>query len=63
MLIENRTYTNVKSVEGDRTISDLQLVRCEFIGSNLSQFGDPELSLVVGDVTATRCVVKRSGGF
>jgi hypothetical protein len=60
MLIEKQTYTNVKSVAGNRTIRDLQLVRCEFIGSNLSQFDDPELSLVVRDVTATRCVAKRS---
>jgi hypothetical protein len=59
MRIEKQTYLNVKSVGSARTLSGLELVRCEFTGSNLSQFDDPELGLVVQDVTATRCVAAR----
>lgn len=60
MRIEKQVFLNVKSVGSNRTIADLELVRCEFTGSNLSQFDDPELGLVVSNVTATRCVAKRS---
>src|SRR5438874_2574604 len=61
MLVSKRTFLNAKSVGGHRTFADLELVRCEFTGSNLSQFDDPDLNLILRDVTATRCVVKRSG--
>ena len=60
MLIEKQSFLNVKSVGSHRTIADLELVRCEFAGSALSQFDDPAFGLVVRDVTARRCVVKRS---
>ena len=60
MLIDRQTFQNAKSVGSHRTIEGLELVRCEFVGSNLSQFDDPGLSLVVRDVTAVRCVTKRS---
>lgn len=60
MLIEKQSFHNVKSVGSHRTVADLELVRCEFTGSALSQFDDPAFSLVVRDVTARRCVVKRS---
>jgi hypothetical protein len=60
MLIEKQSFLNVKSVGSHRTVADLELVRCEFTGSTLSQFDDPGFSLVVRDVTARRCVVKRS---
>ncbi|GAA1359377.1 hypothetical protein [Catellatospora chokoriensis] len=60
MRIEKQTYLNAKSVGSGRTISGLELVRCAFTGSNLSQFDDPELGLVVQEVTATRCVAARS---
>lgn len=35
-------------------------MRCEFTASHLAQFEDRELNLVVRDVVARRCVVKRS---
>jgi hypothetical protein len=60
MLIEKQSFLNVKSVGSHRTVADLEVVRCEFTGSTLSQFDDPAFSLVVRDVTARRCVVKRS---
>jgi hypothetical protein len=60
MLIEKQSFLNVKSVGSHRTVADLELVRCEFTGSTLSQFDDPSFGLVVRDVTARRCVVKRS---
>jgi uncharacterized protein YjbI with pentapeptide repeats len=60
MQIDKKTFDNVKSIGSHRTFADLELVRCEFTGSNLSQFDDPELGLVVRDVTATRCLVRRS---
>src|SRR5215469_708626 len=60
MQIEKQSFANVKSVGSGRTIADVDLVRCEFNGSNLSQFDDPGLGLLVRDVTATRCVSMRS---
>src|SRR5256884_3895365 len=60
MLVSKRTFLNAKGGGGHRTFADLELVRCEFTGSNLSQFDGPDLGLVVRDVTATGCVVKRS---
>lgn len=60
MLIEKQAFSDVKSVGTGRTIAGLDLVRCEFTGSNLSQFDDPGLGLVVREVSATRCVVARS---
>jgi hypothetical protein len=59
--IEKQAFLNVKSVGSHRTFEDLELVRCEFTGANLAQFDDPEFNLVVRNVTATRCTVKRSG--
>ena len=60
MLVEKQVFLDVKSVGSDRTFEDLELVRCEFTGSNLSQFDDLDLDLVVRNVTATRCTVERS---
>ena len=58
MRIEKQEFLHVKSVDSHRTFEDLELVRCEFTGSGLAQFDDPELNLVVRNVTATRCVAK-----
>ena len=60
MRIEKQTYLNVASVGSGRTIAGVELVRCAFTASTLSQFDDPGLGLVVRDVTATRCVASRS---
>ena len=60
VLIEKQVFLNAKSVGSHRTFADVQLVRCEFTGSNLSQFDDPAMNLIVRDVTMTRCVAKRS---
>jgi hypothetical protein len=61
MQISKETFLNVKSVGSHRTFAGLELERCEFTGSNLSQFDDPGLNLIVRNVMATRCIVKRSG--
>ena len=60
VLIEKQVFLNAKSVGSHRTFADVQLVRCEFTGSNLSKFDDPAMNLIVRDVTMTRCVAKRS---
>lgn len=60
MQISKQTFVNEKSVGSHRTFAGLELMRCEFNGSTLSQFDDPGFNLVVRDTTATRCVVKRS---
>jgi uncharacterized protein YjbI with pentapeptide repeats len=60
MLIEKQVFLNAKSVGSHRTFADVDLVRCEFTGSNLSQFDDTSMNLIVRDVTASRCVAKRS---
>lgn len=60
MLIEKQVFENVKSLGSHRTFEGLELRRCEFIGCALSQSDDPDLGLVIRDVTVTRCIVKRS---
>ncbi|WP_052069500.1 hypothetical protein [Streptacidiphilus albus] len=61
MLLEKQEITGVKLVGSGRTLGPLELNRCVFNGSVLAQFDDPDLGLVVRDVTARRCRVNRSG--
>lgn len=61
MRIEGQQFQNGRILGTGRVIEDLELVRCEFIGSHLAQFDDPDFGLIVRNVSATRCVAKRSG--
>jgi hypothetical protein len=59
-LIEKQDFSRVKSIGSHRTLAGYELSGCEFAGSTLSQFDDPELNLVVRDTTLTRSVCKQS---
>jgi hypothetical protein len=59
--VEKQRCQNGRILGTGRVIEDLELVRCEFIASHIAQFDDPELGLVVRNVSATKCVAKRSG--
>lgn len=60
MMLEKQEIVGVKSLGSNRTLGPVDLDRCVFNGSGLAQFDDPDLGLVVRDVTARRCRVIRS---
>jgi hypothetical protein len=61
MLLEKQEIVGVKMLGSGRTLGAVGLDRCVFNGSALAQFDDPDLGLVVRDVTAKRCRAIRCG--
>jgi hypothetical protein len=53
--LEKQEIVGVKVLGSGRTLGSVELDRCVFNGSALAQFDDPDLGLVVRDVTARRC--------
>jgi hypothetical protein len=58
--VDNRKFAYTKLVGGHTTIAGYDLTRCDFEACVLAQFDDPDFGLVVRDVTATRCAVRRT---
>ncbi|MFG2951445.1 hypothetical protein [Streptomyces adustus] len=61
MLLQRQVIDRVKVIGSNRVFGPAELDRCEFRGSTLAQFDDPDLGLVVRDVTARRCRVSGLG--
>jgi hypothetical protein len=59
--VEKQRYEHGRILGAGRVIEDLEMVRCEFIASHVAQSTDPELGLVVRNVSVTKCVAKQSG--
>ncbi|MFH8385863.1 hypothetical protein ACH4E7_33910 [Kitasatospora sp. NPDC018058] len=59
MLLEKQETVGVKALGSGRTFSAIELDQCVFNGSVLAQFDDPDLGLVVRDVSAKRCRATR----
>ncbi|MFF0446654.1 hypothetical protein ACFYT4_09610 [Streptomyces sp. NPDC004609] len=50
-------FLNAEAIGAGRVVEGYELERCTFVGSALVQWDDPEPSLVVRDITATRCTL------
>ncbi|MFB7336962.1 hypothetical protein ACFC00_35875 [Streptomyces adustus] len=61
MLLQRQVIARVKVIGSNRVFGPAELDRCEFQNSVLAQFDDPDLGLVVRDVTARRCRVSGLG--
>ena len=55
MLVQKREIAGVKSLGSGRTLGAAEFDRCVFNGSTLAQWDDPDLGLVVRDVSVKRC--------
>lgn len=61
MLVERQEFAGVKMLSSGHTLGAADFDQCVFNGSVLAQWDDPDLGLVVRDVTARRCRAVRCG--
>ncbi|WP_307661546.1 hypothetical protein [Streptomyces sp. V1I1] len=59
--LHNATFRTLKVIGGSKTLGDVSLSRCNYVGSTVAQFDDPGYGLTVRNVEARRCKVDNSG--